>query len=496
MKHIRRWISRLIFLCVFSSLAPQAPAAAAGAINDTYCRFGISAPKGANSYDLTSLGVGAFLDWRSARPASLPVNINYIHVLNVGDDDIANTLSTLPDQLADHPGAVWIIGNEPDAEVTYQDHITAEVYAQRYHQLAKMIRETDSSARIGFGPVIMPTPIRQHYLELALARLGQLTNNNPHGLIDIFTVHSFLLNEQPLFENGVPVSWGAGVPLGYDPATWPAPETIIIGGENDETWKTHSIDIFRSRITNFRAWMKTKGFQDRPLWITEYGSLFPSVGNIYLTVPEEDTISYMRATFDFLLTAKNDQTGYATDDHRLVQHFVWYSLNDDRWRFGGTLVDPATGSTTLLGDQFISYDPPAGSLPVPPTDVTIVGSSLRIFPTAKSATSDRVDYRVYLRATNLIASEYRTRVKVEFLENGKVIAESQEGMLPRCGGQGIFSFVVKGLTPGETHNFSARVTLISENATESNPSNDLVNFPPTKLDPIFQKFFPVMHHVP
>nr|MBI2904308.1 hypothetical protein [Chloroflexota bacterium] len=43
------------------------------------------------------------------------------------------------------------------------------------------------------------------------------------------------------------------------------------------------------------------------------------------------------------------------DGGKLVQRWFWYSLNDDLWRFGGSLYDPATKQSTVVGDAFAAY---------------------------------------------------------------------------------------------------------------------------------------------
>ncbi len=42
----------------------------------------------------------------------------------------------------------------------------AEVYAARYYEIATTIRALDPSAKLVFGSIVQPTPIRLHYLDL------------------------------------------------------------------------------------------------------------------------------------------------------------------------------------------------------------------------------------------------------------------------------------------------------------------------------------------
>jgi hypothetical protein len=74
-------------------------------------------------------------------------------------------------------------------------------------------------------------------------------------------------------------------------------------------------------------------------------------------VTDLDTLDYMLNTFDYLRTASDIVTGLPTDDFRLVQRWFWYSLNDYRWNFGGSLFDPRQypPARTVIGTSFIDY---------------------------------------------------------------------------------------------------------------------------------------------
>jgi hypothetical protein len=316
-------------------------------------RFGITAPLGVSGYDLTSIHALSYLDW-AKDSSTVPDGVEYIHVIRVNDAAWGNgaLLSTLSNIIERYPGNVWIIGNEPD-RFFYQDSITAEVYAQRYFDIANVIRAADTTAKIGFGSVVQPTPIRIRYLEKALDELERLANNNraeAMELIDIWSIHAFILNENPN-------EWGAGVPVGFE-NDWTDAELITDFSD------THSIEKFTERVINFRSWMKAIGEKEKPLWITEYGSLFPPIDRDpndplyqnYVNISDELTSKFMIDTFNFLLSASDSMTGLAEDNNRLVQRWFWYSLNDYRYNFGGTLFDPdQDGQITEVGKAYKRY---------------------------------------------------------------------------------------------------------------------------------------------
>jgi len=330
-------------------------------------RFGITVPYNDNVDELIeNINVRAVLDWRLENTnMNLAEGGEYIHVIRVSDAAWADgaLLTTLSSVVPNHPGDVWIVGNEPD-RFYYQDSVTAEVYAQRYYDIAIRIRNVDPTAQIGFGSVVQPTPIRIRYLERALNHLTHLSCGNRQAaldLIDIWSIHSFILNEHP-------EQWGAAIPVGFE-NDWS--DAIQITDYSD----TYSSDIFIQRLKYFRNWMNTIGETDKPLWITEYGSLLPPFdptgGPNYVNVSDELTAQFMVDTFDFMTTSEDDAIGFISDNNQLVQRWFWYSLNEYRYVYGGSLFDPDKNyERTFVGDAFANYtnqilsNPPSGESPV------------------------------------------------------------------------------------------------------------------------------------
>jgi hypothetical protein len=281
----------------------------------------------------------------------LPSGVEYIRVLRLRDDLYPDTLANLPAWVQANPGGVWVVGNEPDTTYEEQDALLPEVYADRYYELARIIRHLDRTALVAFGTIVQPTPIRIRYLQRAWNRLVLDAGSTASAsqLVDIWSIHSFILNEQQ-------GEWGTGIPPGFENDH---SDAVIITNYAD----TYSISIFQSRIINFRSWMYNIGERAKPLWVTEYGSLLPPIdppgGPDYVNVSDADTALFMVNTFDFMLTASDNQTGMPADGNQLVQRWFWYSLNDHRYHFGGTIYNPDYpdfGSLiTLVGDYFLGY---------------------------------------------------------------------------------------------------------------------------------------------
>jgi hypothetical protein len=469
----------------------------------TTCHFGIAVinnpSNSLSSFDLSTLGVGNYLDWARQRNPSVPANVDYYNVLNVSDAAYNTTYASLHSLLTNNPGATWLVGNEPDSEVTYQDHIPAETYADRFYNIATYIRSHDSLAKIGFGTIIQPTAIRLHYLTLAMNKLVADAGSADlaHQLIDIYSIHAFILNEERMYYPNDPVahSWGAGFPIGYD-SSWGAPEVIDIPA--GQTFKTYDINIFKQHVINFRQWMKDQGDPNKPLWITEYGSLFPSQGNEFLTVSDTDTANYMTQTFDFMLGYKDPSLGFADDSFRLVQKWDWYSLNEQVDKFGGSFYNPNTHLLTPVGQRFIQYDPSTTDVPFQNPDVSVITNSFSITPYSLTNTPGLVDYKFNLSFSNTLSSDRSTGVQIDIYDNSNPttpisIYHSPLTNLPRCSGATKVVLLMKDLVPGSSHSYSASINLLAGNGIDTNPANNQVTFNnvTVPLYPSYVTYFPV-----
>jgi hypothetical protein len=109
--------------------------------------------------------------------------------------------------------------------------------------------------------------------------------------------------------------------------------------------------------------MEDHGERNKPLLVTEYGILYGSLG-----ISTAQINAFMLSTFDYLFDAQSESTGYPGDENRLVQGWVWYSLNDNSSAYHhGALFDSTTNNLTAVGDAWHAYvsDPanPLASLP-------------------------------------------------------------------------------------------------------------------------------------
>ena len=275
------------------------------------------------------LGFGWYLDW-TVRPTDLrSAEVSYMPMIRLRDGQITPSGDALLAAVDTLPGALWLIGNEPD--VQWQDNVTPEAYARAYHDLYALLKSRDPTCQVAIGGVSQPTPLRLRYLDRVLQayreRYGQ------EMPVDVWNVHNFVLRE----ERG---SWGVDIPPGMDDA---AGRLYEIDDHDD-------LALFRQQLVEFRRWMKERGQQDRPLIVTEYGILMPNEYGF----PPEAVRQFMLDTFDVMRTFADPELGYPADGGRLVQRWCWFSLQDERYPTGD-LVQPGGGQRTLLGEAFAGY---------------------------------------------------------------------------------------------------------------------------------------------
>ncbi len=308
----------------------SAPLSAA-ILPDYRARFGAS---GANQWLETAvdagLPLGIFMNWRVDPSQPLRPGVQFWHTVRLGPDGVRTDWADIERVTTAQPGAVWIIGNEPD--VIVQDNLTPQQYARLFHQVVTYIKARDPDAQIAIAGVAQPTPLRMAYLDLVLNSY-QAEFGAPMP-IDIWTVHAFILRE----EAG---SWGVGIPPGMGSD----------GARLYEIGDHANLEIMRQNLVAFRAWMAEKGYQQRPLAITEYGIVMPPDYGF----PPELVANFMLGSFDFFTTAANP-TGYPADDYRLVQWWLWFSLYEAEEGYGtGNLVGGPRGQLTPLGQLMAAY---------------------------------------------------------------------------------------------------------------------------------------------
>lgn len=322
------------------------------------CRFGVGGS--VNGFDVAALNVGWHLDFATRFSPSRPNGAEYVQIVRLAPTSNGFTFDPITDTLyaiiANNPGSIWLIGNEPDS--IWQDKLLPETYARAYHHLYHLIKQRDSTAQVGIGGLVQPTPLRFQYLDrIWQAYLHYYGERLP---TDLWNVHSYILREidasdPEAYPNGPYSVWGAYIPPGI------AATRGIIYNESD----MFSLSIFQQRLLDLRRWMADHGERDKPLYITEYGELFPYppympgndpdpyVDENGVPITEARVAAFMTSTFNWLQSASDPAFGYPADGNRLVQRWLWFSTNYPG--YGGMLFNPNTAQRTQLGEAFYSY---------------------------------------------------------------------------------------------------------------------------------------------
>lgn len=329
-------------------------------------RFGVAVAGWIGDYDVGQLHAGWYHNFAISAIPPRPAQMWYAQTIRISDEGpyADKACSTCPEWntlklvVQANPGSLWLIGNEPDR----QDLVYASRYAELYHDFYAFLKAEDPTCLVGIGGVVQATPIRLQYLDQVLeayqARYGQAMP------VDVWNVHHYLLREAD--------DWGGGIPPGTDTGL-----AIKYKIEEHDMLEPHLTDPekvgWKGHLVEMRRWMQSRGYQDRPLVITEYGILMPELyGYDYTRVR-----NFMLATFDWMRTATDPEIGYPADGNRLLQAWAWYSLNDpsfegfDSWSH---LFDPDSQSIMQLGQEYAAYtaaltDPYPGVVDLQPVAV-------------------------------------------------------------------------------------------------------------------------------
>lgn len=294
-------------------------------------------------YNVEPLHAGWYNSWMPQLAPSEPADMWFAQLVRVSDDgpfpDSACSACPTWEEVAAiaerNTGTLWLIGNEPDR----QDYVPAGNYARIYRDLYLFLKEHDPSCLVGIGGVVQPTPIRLQYLDMILgAYQGEYGEPMP---IDVWNTHNYVLDE------GVDGS-GCGIPPGTDPSL--ARDYEIQDHDDLAQWLSHVVDL--------RTWMRDRGYQDRPLIVSEFGILMGETYGYYY----QRVKAFMVATFDWMLIATDPDIGNPADGYRLVQAWNWYSLDHkdfEGWQTTWShLFDPDTLEITNLGLDFGAYTGP------------------------------------------------------------------------------------------------------------------------------------------
>ncbi|MBC7227597.1 MAG: hypothetical protein H5T61_10240 [Thermoflexales bacterium] len=353
------------------------------------CRYGVAAWGESQLQWLPKLGIGWYLDF-GAHMSNGPDDIEFIQVVRVKQNKSGCTYlpgysvspplteGDLGALVRAYPGALWLVGNEPDrgpnpdSDCTnrIQDDTHPEVYAEAYHAVYHFIKQRDPTAQVGIAGLVQVTPGRLQYLDKVwdtyLQKFGVPIP------VDVWNMHLYILPEvnwtgQP---NGI-----ANVALGTNPALGmreSGGRKDLCGDPRDNIYcfaEHDNMPIFADQILQMRAWMKAHGQQNKPLIISEYSILYPfedyddpihptrcflqdEFGGCFTPARVSN---FMTRTFHYLESAADPVLGYPPDNYRLVQQWLWFSMYFEGAGSASNLLNRDMTSLTQVGQIFANF---------------------------------------------------------------------------------------------------------------------------------------------
>ncbi len=177
------------------------------------CRLAVGASGDIAAYPMETLNLGWYVNWRTDLHPLHPGGAQFAQMIRLQQTASAGysfkpTASEIQQTATANPGSIWLIGNEPDRR-TYQDELPPDLYAQAYHELYILLKETDPTARIAVGGIVQATPIRLKYLDMVLQAYRERYGAKLPA--DLWNIHTFVLREEA-------DSWGADLPPGINTA--------------------------------------------------------------------------------------------------------------------------------------------------------------------------------------------------------------------------------------------------------------------------------------
>ena len=274
-------------------------------------------------YDISQFNLGWYVDWNAPKAPVIPEGMDFYFTIGVKQDVLDGqylptytvtpaldySSSGLGTRVQANPGSVWLIGNEPDIES--QNGTLPEKYAEIYHEVYTFIKSIDGTAQIAIGAIVQPTPLRLEYLDRVL-----VAYKDRYGAklpVDIWNTHLYIVRE-------VRGDWGVKIPPGFDDIDF---------GRQYSLSQHVQVEELIQLVVELRTWMKARGYQDKPLIITEYGALMPLWFLDDDGVTREDIHEYLRDAIDYLFNATDTNLGYPGDNYRLVQRAALWSLDAD-----------------------------------------------------------------------------------------------------------------------------------------------------------------------
>jgi hypothetical protein len=344
------------------------------------CRYGVAALETGHVNWLEQLNVGWYVNFTSTAFSGAP-STEFAPIIRVRQQ--RNGCTRLPGYqtypalddanlgaaIRSRPGALWLVGNEPDRgpgldDTTctnrVQDDTAPDVYARAYKDVYAYIKSIDPTAKVANAGMVQVTPNRLQYLDIVWNTYRALYGADMP--VDVWNMHLYVLPEAD--PDGKPNNI-ANVAVGTDPSlairssdgdpAQCARSDVYCYAEHDD------MTAFAGQVVAMRQWMKDHGQQQKPLIISEYSLLYPYIqdpGSCFVTdeygncFTPTRVMNFLNNSLDYLETAVSPELGYARDGNRLVQRWLWYSVSASGAGDVSNLTDGNAAQISLVGSTF------------------------------------------------------------------------------------------------------------------------------------------------
>ncbi|NJN54005.1 MAG: hypothetical protein HC804_04140 [Anaerolineae bacterium] len=350
------------------------------------------------------------------------------------------------------------------------------------------------------------TPNRLEYLDKVWA--SYLEQFNTPMPVDVWTFHIYVLPEARLDGQGNILGSNASIAVGtecYNNRTatactnikWQSGGSSTLCSQNSVyCYAEHDdIGIFVEQIIAMRQWMKAHGHQHKPLLLSEFSLLYPYVveGNSCFLMDEYQGCftptrvnTFMQQVFNYLETAVDPNLGYALDNNRLVQQWLWYSItieSDEEAGSASRLVSlNGNGDPVAFTPMGLMYQSQVASRPLQVNLLPNHASTIAV----SGITSATISVDVINNGNKQATSDYTVTFFRDAALKDVIDSVSIPGTLNGCTlEEEVVSVIWKGLVPG-VNRFWVRVLSSEDNNPADNVTTGFVIVDPE------QTFLPVI----
>ena len=208
--------------------------------------------------------------------------------------------------LRTHPGRWWLIGNEPNDP--NQDALSPGAFAGFYHRVYVLAKRADPTCHLApAGLANADWRWAESFRESYRQQQGR------YPRVDAWSIHNYILEPH-----------------------------------------CDQLDVaeFKTRILDFREWLTRIGERDTPLFLTEFGALYPPRSKDGVITDEGQVRLYIHDVVDWLSSTEHVQAwAWFANDTKGVFHGDLYDSSNSLTNFGEAYRDAIMSNTHLAGES-------------------------------------------------------------------------------------------------------------------------------------------------